>query len=243
MTALPRKTRSKPQVTPWPAPSPEQCERTVQVLEDLHGAVRRPSKSASTHVANLPVLDALVHTILSQNTTSANSTRAFHSLQQAFGGQWRQVLDAPVEEVSASIRTGGLANIKAKRIQTILQEVQMAHGRLDLEHLRDLSDEEVTAALLRFDGVGPKTASCVLLFCLRRDSFAVDTHVYRIARQQGWIPPKANREQAYHHLDRCVPNALKYRLHVLLIRHGKTCPHCAAHGRPQLPPCGPCPLH
>jgi len=30
---------------------------------------------------------------------------------------------------------------------------------------------------MEFDGVGPKTASCVLLFCLRRDSFAVDTHV------------------------------------------------------------------
>ncbi len=242
MSAALPKPRPAPRVPPWPSPSPAQCERAVQVLQDLHGVVRRPSQASRSAFANLPVLDSLLHTILSQNTTSANSTRAFESLQKAFGKNWQRVLDAPVEEVSASIRMGGLANVKARRIQTILREVQSAHGRLSLEHLREFSDVQVQEALLRFDGVGPKTASCVLLFCLRRDSFAVDTHVYRIARRLGWIPPKASREQAYHHLDRCVPDALKYRLHVLLIRHGKTCPNCAANGRPQQAPCGPCPL-
>ena len=204
--------------------------------------VRRPSPSASQHFANLPVLDSLVHTILSQNTTGANSTRAFASLQATFGGDWQQVLEAPESAVSASIRMGGLANIKAGRIQTILREVHSTHGRLDLEHFRKLSDAQAHAALMQFDGVGPKTASCVLLFCLRRDSFAVDTHVFRIARRMGWIPLKATREQAFVHLDQCVPNRLKYRLHVLLIRHGKTCPNCAAQGRPQRAPRGPCPL-
>jgi endonuclease III len=113
---------------------------------------------------------------------------------------------------------------------------------VSLEHLRPLGDAEIKAALMQYPGVGPKTASCVLLFCLGRDSFAVDTHVFRIAKQLGWVPPKATREQTHTHLDARVPKHLQYALHVLLIRHGKSCYRCAAQGRPQQPPLGPCPL-
>ncbi|KAJ3033592.1 hypothetical protein HK097_004790 [Rhizophlyctis rosea] len=96
--------------------------------------------------------------------------------------------------------------------------------------------------LMQFDGVGPKTASCVLLFCLRRPSFAVDTHVFRITKALGWVPKEAGREEAHRHLDVRVPEELMYGLHVLLIKHGKTCTNCAARGKPQQPPVGPCPI-
>jgi endonuclease III len=79
--------------------------------------------------------------------------------------------------------------------------------------------------------VGPKTASCVLLFCLQREDFAVDTHVYRITGLLGWRPKAASREETYAHLNVRVPDEDKYGLHILLVGHGKKCDECRAGGK------------
>ena len=60
------------------------------------------------------------------------------------------------------------------------------------------------------------------------DVFAVDTHVHRIAKWLGWIPPTASLQHACFHLDLRIPNELKYSLHNLLIRHGRSCAECKA---------------
>jgi endonuclease-3 len=59
--------------------------------------------------------------------------------------------------------------------------------------------------LSRFKGVGTKTISCVLMFCLGREDFPVDTHVWRITKALGWVPAKASRDQTYAHLSTRVP--------------------------------------
>jgi endonuclease III len=82
--------------------------------------------------------------------------------------------------------------------------------------------------LVSYDGVGPKTASCVLLFCLNRPSFAVDTHVFRLSKMLGWVPAKSDRVLAQAHLDARVPGELKYGLHVGMVKHGRNCPACKA---------------
>ncbi len=41
--------------------------------------------------------------------------------------------------------------------------------------------------LVGFDGVGPKTAACVLLFGLGRDVMPVDTHVHRVVGRLGIV--------------------------------------------------------
>ena len=53
---------------------------------------------------------------------------------------------------------------------------------LSLDHLHLLSNDDAFNALVKYPGIGPKTASCVLLFCLQRPSFAVDTHVFRLCQ-------------------------------------------------------------
>jgi endonuclease-3 len=99
-------------------------------------------------------------------------------LDRRFGkGNYEAIREAPLEDVVEALRCGGLANIKGGRIKEILDEVHEKHGKLSLDHLHGLGDEEAKRELMEFNGVGPKTASCVLLFCLHRDSFAVDTHV------------------------------------------------------------------
>lgn len=99
---------------------------------------------------------------------------------------------------------------------------------LSLNHLHNLPTEDVMNELTKYPGIGPKTAACVILFCLQRPCFAVDTHIFRICKWLGWIPEKANEIMAFKHLDATIPDEFKYSLHQLFIRHGKTCPRCRA---------------
>ena len=108
---------------------------------------------------------------------------------------------------------------------------------LSLDHLHLLSNDEAFNKMTKYPGIGPKTASCVLLFCLQRPSFAVDTHVFRLCRYLGWVPPdsevkkgqpKVDRNTTYSHCEVRVPDEYKYPLHQLLIKHGKACPRCRA---------------
>lgn len=239
----PRKSKSRKQThhvtaTPFPdfaRPSAEECEQAHAILTRLHGARARPaqvvaSKSAAGCGDSPSVLDALVRTILSQNTNSANSTRAKKSMDAVYGGsdRWDAIAAGGQAKLQAAMQCGGLAATKSKVIINILEAVRSKYGSYSLDHLFEASDEAAMNEMLAFPGVGPKTASCVLLFCLQRPSFAVDTHVYRLTGVMGWRPQEATREQAQAHLDAKVPDSLKYPLHVLLISHGRTCSACMA---------------
>ncbi|KAI8974806.1 DNA glycosylase [Trametes punicea] len=213
---------------------------------DLAARPHRPSEandSARTCGSVPNVLESLIGTILSQNTSARNSTAAKRGLDAAFGrNNFEAVARARTEDVVEAIKTGGLANKKAAVIQQILQEVHEKHGEYSLQHLAavadrdvvsgkgkgrsEVSDEEAMQELVSYNGVGPKTASCVLLFCLGRSSFPVDTHVFRLSRLLGWVPQKANRVTAQAHLDLKIPDDLKYGLHVLMVGHGRRCKGC-----------------
>lgn len=103
---------------------------------------------------------------------------------------------------------------------------------LTLDYMHLLPTNEAFDKLVSYPGIGDKTASCVLLFCLRRPSFAVDTHVFRLCKWLGWVPPKASRNQTFSHCEVRVPDDLKYQLHQLFIAHGKECPRCRANTGP-----------
>jgi endonuclease-3 len=173
----------------------------------------------------LPVLDELIATILSQNTSDANSDGAWEELRRRFPN-WDAVRRAPVARIASAIRQAGLANRKAPRIKAILQEVHEQRGTLSLEFVAALPSREAWEYLTSFHGVGPKTAACVLLFACRQPVLPVDTHVHRIARRLGLIGPKTSAERAHVELARQVPAALVLEFHIQLIRHGRTT--CAA---------------
>ena len=79
----------------------------------------------------LPPIDELVMTILSQHTNDINMFRAFESLKATYS-TWEEVLTAPQDELAVSIRSSGMYNLKAKRIQATLREIQERVGKLDL---------------------------------------------------------------------------------------------------------------
>jgi endonuclease III len=221
-----------------------------------------PSITASVHLANVYALlvatrgephnepdydplGGLVGTILSQHTSDINSERAYAQLTQAFP-TWEEVRDAPTSAIADAIRSGGLANIKAPRIQDALHTLtawQQAQGGTKTladflsDELAKRTDEEAERYLRNIPGVGPKTAACVLMFNLDRAVMPVDTHVFRVSRRLGLIGPKVSADRAHEIFARITPPEWVYSLHVNLIRHGRQICHA------QRPECTRCALY
>ncbi|MGH3344004.1 MAG: endonuclease III domain-containing protein [Carbonactinosporaceae bacterium] len=201
-------------------------------IRAVHRRLRR-EQGGFTAKPRMPAVDELIATVLSQHTSDRNTERAFAGLKARFPS-WEAVVDAPTSEVADAIRSGGLADAKAPRIQRMLAAIEEREGAIDLVRLDELSDAEVEGYLTALPGVGPKTAACVLTFSMGRAAFPVDTHVHRLALRLGWLPPGATAEKAHRVLGPRVPPGIRYELHMALIKHGRTV--CRAQ-RPRCPEC------
>lgn len=182
-------------------------------------------------------LSELISTILSQNTSDTNTARAFRNLRQVFP-TWDDVRLADPARLIETIRSGGLANRKAPRIQAVLESIRDETGAEDLSVLRTLPLDEAKRWLTSLHGVGSKTAACVLLFGLGRPAMPVDTHVHRVSLRLGLVPAKTSPEQTSDFLEESLgddPQAV-YAFHMEMIQHGRTV--CRA----LRPDCMACPL-
>ena len=180
--------------------------------------IRYYGKAVSSR--KLPPLDELVMTILSQHTNDVNMLRAYEALKERFP-TWEEVVDAPHEEVALFIRSSGMYNLKAKRIQTALRQINERVGRLDLSHLETMELEEAKDWLSSLHGVGPKTAAIVLLFSFERPVLPVDSHVWRVTKRLGLIGEKVSREKAHVLLEQIMPSSCIPSLNKNLVRHGR----------------------
>jgi endonuclease-3 len=211
-----------------PPTSPaEQIRSVLQVLKRHYGAPvwRDP----------LPAIDELVSTILSQNTNDSNRDRAFNTLRQTFA-DWDAVRTAPDEEIIAAVRVAGLANQKGPRIKAVLNQIHEEVGSLDLSFLAEMPLEEARAWLLRFKGVGRKTAAIVLQFALGRPAFPVDTHIYRVTGRLGVRPATMSVEKTHLLMEELIDPTDFYAGHLNLIRLGRETCH------PRKPDCPRCPV-
>ncbi|MBN1330576.1 MAG: endonuclease III [Candidatus Heimdallarchaeota archaeon] len=161
----------------------------------------------------------LIRTILSQNTTDTNSLRAYANLTERFKN-WEEVLNAEDTEIINEIRLGGLANTKAKKIKKSLAEIKKREGKIDLEFLSALTLSEAEKYLLSLDGVGPKTAACVLIFSFNKSIMPVDTHIHRISNRIGLVSTKS-REETQEQIKGIIPEKDIYSFHINLIEHGR----------------------
>ncbi len=203
-----------------------QIRQIIKLLESEYGKPHwRPSHDP---------LSVLVQTILSQNTSDANSWPAFDRLRSTFRS-WEELASADVGDIESAIRTSGLGRIKATRIRQALKEIIQSRGALDLDFLAELPVDEAGEWLKQLPGVGDKTANCVLLFALGRPALPVDTHIFRVAARLGLLPPRATLQEAHKILGKMVSGKDVYDFHVLTIGHGRktctaqrpSCPRCA----------------
>lgn len=205
-------------------------EKAQQVHQELLAHFGQPQWTRR------PAMDELILTVLSQNTNDNNRDVAYQAMRNKYPN-WSQVREADQEVLIETIRFAGLANQKGPRIQAILDTVYEKEGDFTLEFLKNMEPEDAKQWLVSLKGVGPKTASIVMLFSLDMPAFPVDTHVHRVSERIGLRDDKITANKAHTALARLYEPEQYGAAHLLLIQLGREI--CKA----RKPECGKCPVY
>lgn len=167
-------------------------------------------------------MSMLVDILLSHRTRDEQTAAAYANLLRRFGS-WEAVRDAPTGEVQATIENVNFPEVKAPRLQAVMRQITEERGNLNLDFLRELPLAESALWLNRFEGVGPKTTACVLLFACQKPVLPVDVHVHRVSMRLGLIGKKVSAEAAHNLLQALLPDDARsiYNFHKALLRHGQ----------------------
>lgn len=179
-------------------------------------------------------LSMLLGTILSQNTNDKNSYQAYKNLISKYPDR-NLLLSAKVSEIEKVIRIAGLGRQKAKTIKGVVKYLSKNRGEINLDYLRERENREIINELTSLDGVGLKTASCVLLFSLNRNVCPADTHVHRTLNRIGLVKT-STPDKTFTEINEKLPEGTGHQIHTNLIKLGRT--YC----RSQKPMCKSCPL-
>jgi endonuclease III len=168
----------------------------------------------------------LVAVVLSAQATDSGVNKATRALFE--------VVDTPQKMVALGetrlrdyIKTIGLYNTKAKNVIALSEKLIAEHGG---------EVPAVRAVLETLPGVGRKTANVVLNIAFGEETFAVDTHVFRVGNRTGMAPGKTPFEVELR-LEEVVPPPYRVHAHHWLILHGRYI--CKA----QRPLCEKCPIN
>ena len=205
-------------------------EKAEFISDTLEGLLGVPTRDGAGDV-----LECLILTILSQNTTDVNRDRGYAELKDRFP-TWEAVLQADVKAIAVAIRLAGLGNQKSRTIKDFLSWLKAERGELSLEFIHDMETEAALELLCQHKGIGIKTACVTLSFACGREVFPVDTHILRISKRLGLIPSNCSAEKAHQVLPPIVPEGKAYPFHMNLIYFGRQI--CDA----RKPLCERCPL-
>ncbi len=167
----------------------------------------------------------LVAVVLSAQATDASVNIATRPLFERIKTP-EQMVEFGEERLRQAIRTIGLFNTKAKNVIALSQALIDDYGS-EVPRTR--------AELQELPGVGRKTANVVLNTAFGEETFAVDTHVFRVCNRTGLAPGKTP-DAVEAKLDKVVPQPFRRDAHHWLILHGRYI--CKA----RLPECWRCPV-
>jgi endonuclease-3 len=208
--------------------------KLIPVLEQRYGRYWWPVEYPEG-VSKDPFKNLII-TVLSQNTSEINWVRAYKGLSARFEVTPKVLARANIRDLRDSIRSGGLYNVKSKRIKEISQAVLEKFGG-GLSSVLALQKEEARRKLMELPGIGPKTAD-VLLTSRHgySQAFVVDTHMDRIAKRLGLVSQDAKYEEIQKALQGFIPWDRGERVGGLFWLLAKyTC-------RAQNPKCTECPI-
>ena len=178
----------------------------AEIYRRLHD--RTPSPETELEFVNNYTL--LVAVVLSAQATDASVNLATRDLFAKVSKP--QAMVALGEEgLKEHIRTIGLFNTKAKNVIALSQALIERHGGEVPEDFE---------ALQALPGVGRKTANVVMNCAFGAETFAVDTHVFRVSNRTGLAPGKDVLE-VERGLDSGTPPPFRRDAHHLLILHGR----------------------
>lgn len=179
----------------------------------------------------------LVIGVLSQNTSDRNSVKAYVGLVKQFKKMTPQILArAPLEQIRNAIRSGGLYNLKAKRIKDLSRAILDRYGG-DLTRITRLDKKRAREELLSFSGIGPKTADVFIGYCMKSgEALPIDTNIKRVVVRIGIVRKGARYDEIRKLLRKRLPSGKELKGHEFLIRLGRD--FC----RPKNPLCSDCPV-
>ncbi len=177
----------------------------------------------------------LIGTILSHRTTHDNEVTAYRTMRERFP-TWQEVQAAPLPDLIDAIRTATYPEVKAPYIQQVLAHLFRERGEANLDFLQAMSTEEAMKWLTDLPGIGPKTATLLLLFNFKKPVMPVDTHVHRVTQRLGLIGPKVSASKAHDLLLSYLPKdaTVLFNFHKHFYWHGQRvctwyhpqCPKC-----------------
>ena len=189
-----------------PSPKPWTAAEVEEAFRRLAAAIPEP-RGELEHINPYTLLVAVV---LSAQATDAGVNKATKPLFAVVDTPQKMVALGE-EKLRDYIKTIGLYNTKAKNVIALSQK------------LIDEHNGEVPAAravLETLPGVGRKTANVVLNIAFGEETFAVDTHVFRVGNRTGMAPGKTPLEVELK-LEKIVPPPYRVHAHHWLILHGR----------------------
>jgi endonuclease-3 len=207
-------------------------DRAQRVLDALRRSFELPDWRNDTRGA----FETLVRTVISQNTTSRNTARAFENLSKRFEVSPESLSKACAAEVGEAIKVAGLHRNKGRALKKLSRVILEKHGG-SLDFIFEVPLEQARVELLELPGVGPKTADVVLLFSAKKPTLPVDTHVNRVSKRLALVDARADYEHVRKGLQLLFNHADYYAVHVLFILLGRR--FCLA----RRPLCSECPVN
>jgi endonuclease-3 len=181
--------------------------------------------SPTTELVSSNPYQLLVAVVLSAQATDASVNIATKPLFARIKTP-KQMVDLGEDALRDAIKTIGLFNTKAKNV------ILLSHALID-QYGGDAP--RTREQLQELPGVGRKTANVVLNTAFGEETFAVDTHVFRVCNRTGLAPGKTP-DEVEATLDKIVPQPFRRDAHHWLILHGRyTC-------KARLPECWRCPV-
>jgi endonuclease-3 len=152
----------------------------------------------------------LVAVVLSAQATDAGVNLATRDLFKTVQTP-QAMLDLGEERLREAIKTIGLFNTKAKNV------IALSRALVDKYAGQVPADRD---ALMELPGVGRKTANVVMNTAFGAETFAVDTHIFRVGNRTGLAPGK-DPLRVELKLDEVTPSPYRRDAHHLLILHGR----------------------
>ena len=210
--------------------------KLIRALEDKYGPFWWPEDMYPKDLSSDPFRRIII-TVLSQNTSEVNCIRAYKGLAAKFEITPEALARADQEELKEAIRSGGLYNVKSKRIKQLSKVILEKFGG-DLKPVLSLPKEEAKEKLMELPGIGNKTADVLLTDTYSyREVIPVDTHYDRLAKRLGLVKQNAKYDEIQKALINFIPKENRDRVAGLLWLLAKhTC-------RAKSPKCYECPIN
>lgn len=187
-----------------------------------------------------PFLETL-YILLTWRSRIEMAQDVLHSLVKEFSSPGEILRPSNFRRLKDIVSVAGFSKKRPRMIVTLIQRFMATFDGDPARAMQSWEDEDVIQFLTSIDGIGYKSALCVLAYSLERNRFPADAHVRRILRRTGVLDELYAPDESIGHrkfqveVEKFVPPSIRRVLHACLVSLGRE--HCTA----ETPSCEVCP--